>query len=125
MEDELAALAALVGGGERNLDAELVRRLSFSFTDTLGFRGVPRRKRTVAPVARRKPPERASSRAGAASGCGFARPGQAVPNRSGGLRGLRPRSTLTIRQAVGMFQKEHADHEAHRLRRAALVGKAF
>ena len=47
-----------------------------------------------------------------------------VPNRSGGLRGLRPRSTLTIRQAVGMFQHKHADHEPYRLRRAALVGKA-
>lgn len=30
---------------------------------------------------------------------------------------------LFIRQGVGMLQHEHTDHEAHRFRRAALVGK--
>ncbi len=30
---------------------------------------------------------------------------------------------LLVREVVGVFQHEHADHEAHRLRRAALVGK--
>ncbi len=31
---------------------------------------------------------------------------------------------LLVREVVGVFQHKHADHEAHRLRRAALVGKA-
>jgi len=42
MKDELAALAAFVGGGDRDLDAELVGRAGLSFADALGLRGVPR-----------------------------------------------------------------------------------
>ena len=42
MEDELAALAPFVGGGERNLDAELIRRSRLSLADALGLRRVPR-----------------------------------------------------------------------------------
>ncbi len=41
MEDELAALAPLVGDGERHLDAELVRRSHLALADAFGFRGVP------------------------------------------------------------------------------------
>ncbi len=40
MEDELAALGSFVGGGERDLDAELVRFGGFSLTDAFGLRGV-------------------------------------------------------------------------------------
>ena len=41
MEDELAALAAPVGGGERNLDAELVGLGGLSLADALDLRRVP------------------------------------------------------------------------------------
>jgi len=49
MEDELAALASLVGGGERDpgsssrqaLDTELIGFMRLSLADTLGLRGVP------------------------------------------------------------------------------------
>ena len=41
MEDELTALAAFVGGGERDLDAELVGCPGFAFADAFGLRGVP------------------------------------------------------------------------------------
>ena len=41
MEDELAALAPPVGGGERDLDAELVRRSGLALADALGLRRMP------------------------------------------------------------------------------------
>ena len=44
MEDELAALGTPVGGGERDLDAELVRRSRLALADALGLRGEPRIK---------------------------------------------------------------------------------
>ena len=59
MEDELAALAAFVGGGHRHFDAELVRRPALPF---------PMHSTSV------RARNRASSRAGAASGCGSAPP---------------------------------------------------
>ena len=41
VEDELAALAALVGGGQRDLDAELVRGSGLSLADAFDLRGMP------------------------------------------------------------------------------------
>ena len=41
VEDELAALAAFVGGGERDLDAELIRFVRLALADALGLGGVP------------------------------------------------------------------------------------
>ena len=41
MEDELATLAAPVGGGQRDLDAELVRRTRLALADALGLGGMP------------------------------------------------------------------------------------
>jgi len=41
VEDELAALAASVGGGERDLDAELVGRPGLALADALGLRRMP------------------------------------------------------------------------------------
>ncbi len=49
--------------------------------------------------------------------------GGALPGPSGGLRGPRPRSTLSIREPIAVLQHNHADHEAQRLRRAALRGR--
>src|ERR1700730_6438850 len=40
MQHELAARGAGVGGDDRNLDAELVRRAGFAFADALGLRGM-------------------------------------------------------------------------------------
>ena len=42
MEDELATLAAFVGGGQRDLDAELVRRTCLALADAFGLGGMPR-----------------------------------------------------------------------------------
>ena len=41
MQDELAALAASFGGGERDLDAELVWRLRLALADAFGLQRVP------------------------------------------------------------------------------------
>ena len=41
VEDELAVLAASVGGGQRDLDAEFVGRSGLSLTDTLGLGRMP------------------------------------------------------------------------------------
>ena len=41
MEDERATLAAFVGGGERDLDAELVWRSGLAICDALGLGRVP------------------------------------------------------------------------------------
>ena len=41
VEDELAALGAPVGGGERGLDAELVRRSRLALADALGLGRMP------------------------------------------------------------------------------------
>ena len=41
LDPGMAALAALVGRGERDLDAELVRRAGFSFADAFNLRGMP------------------------------------------------------------------------------------
>ena len=38
MGDELAALAVLEGGGNADLDAELVRPMGFAFADAFDFR---------------------------------------------------------------------------------------
>ena len=56
VEHELAALAATVGGGDRDLDAELVGLVRLAFADALGLRrwpgdpnvGLPERPRRVA-----------------------------------------------------------------------------
>lgn len=41
VENELTALAPRVGGGDRDLDAELVRRPGLALADALGLRGMP------------------------------------------------------------------------------------
>ncbi len=60
VEDELAALATSVGGGERDLDAELVGLVRLALADALGLGGVSGIE--------------LPARFGDASGCGFARP---------------------------------------------------
>ncbi len=60
VQDELAAFAAFVGGGERDLDAELIGSMRLALTDALGLGGVSGIE--------------LPARVGDASGCGFARP---------------------------------------------------
>ncbi len=42
MQDELTALAAFVGGGERDLEAEPIGFVDLAFADAFGLRGMPR-----------------------------------------------------------------------------------